>query len=134
MSYHALPELNWAGFYFLQGDELVLGPFQGRPAASRIGLGKGVCAHRRGPAPLGGKYQISNTHWWPLAMVMFYIYSSGLRIAKFIAIITLMTKMGAKSIPELVRMANILRIDCAPKDKDIRAGQRQNLLHGSMEC
>ena len=41
--YHALPELNWAGFYFLQGDELVLGPFQGRPACVRIGLGKGVC-------------------------------------------------------------------------------------------
>jgi FixJ family two-component response regulator len=46
----------------------------------------------------------------------------------------LMTKMGAKSIPELVRMANILRIDRAPKDKDIGAGQHQNFLHGSMEC
>lgn len=41
--YHALPELNWAGFYFLRGDELVLGPFQGRPACVRIPLGKGVC-------------------------------------------------------------------------------------------
>lgn len=41
--YHALPELNWAGFYFLRGGELVLGPFQGRPACVRIGLGKGVC-------------------------------------------------------------------------------------------
>jgi GAF domain-containing protein len=41
--YHALPELNWAGFYFLRGDELVLGPFQGRPACVRIALGKGVC-------------------------------------------------------------------------------------------
>jgi len=41
--YHALPELNWAGFYFLRGGELVLGPFQGRPACVRIALGKGVC-------------------------------------------------------------------------------------------
>jgi L-methionine (R)-S-oxide reductase len=41
--YHALDELNWAGFYFLRGRELVLGPFQGRPACVRIPLGKGVC-------------------------------------------------------------------------------------------
>ena len=41
--FHALPELNWAGFYFLRGGELVLGPFQGRPACVRIALGQGVC-------------------------------------------------------------------------------------------
>lgn len=41
--YHALPDLNWAGFYFFDGDELVVGPFQGRPACVRIALGKGVC-------------------------------------------------------------------------------------------
>lgn len=41
--YHSLPELNWAGFYWLRGKELVLGPFQGKPACVRIGLGKGVC-------------------------------------------------------------------------------------------
>lgn len=41
--YHALPDLNWAGFYFLRGAELVLGPFQGRPACVRIAVGKGVC-------------------------------------------------------------------------------------------
>lgn len=41
--WHALPELNWAGFYFLRGDALVLGPFQGRPACVRIALGRGVC-------------------------------------------------------------------------------------------
>ena len=39
-----LPELNWAGFYFLrQPDELVLGPFQGKPACVRIAVGRGVC-------------------------------------------------------------------------------------------
>lgn len=38
-----LPRLNWAGFYFLQGRELVLGPFQGKPACVRIPLGRGVC-------------------------------------------------------------------------------------------
>jgi GAF domain-containing protein len=41
--YQALPELNWAGFYFLRGRELVLGPFQGKVACVRIPLGSGVC-------------------------------------------------------------------------------------------
>ncbi len=41
--YRTLPDLNWAGFYFLQGDELVLGPFQGKPACTRIAVGRGVC-------------------------------------------------------------------------------------------
>jgi len=41
--YHTLPQLNWAGFYWLRGRELVLGPFQGKPACVRIALGKGVC-------------------------------------------------------------------------------------------
>lgn len=41
--FSTLPELNWAGFYFLHGKELVLGPFQGKPACSRIALDKGVC-------------------------------------------------------------------------------------------
>jgi L-methionine (R)-S-oxide reductase len=41
--YHALPDLNWVGFYFFDGAELVVGPFQGLPACVRIPLGKGVC-------------------------------------------------------------------------------------------
>jgi len=41
--FHALPRINWAGFYFLQGEELVLGPFQGKPACVRIPVGRGVC-------------------------------------------------------------------------------------------
>lgn len=41
--WHTLPALNWAGFYFLRGDTLVLGPFQGRPACVRIAMGRGVC-------------------------------------------------------------------------------------------
>ncbi|HYW79057.1 MAG TPA: GAF domain-containing protein [Thermoguttaceae bacterium] len=41
--YHGLPELNWAGFYLLRDDVLVVGPFQGKPACTRIALGKGVC-------------------------------------------------------------------------------------------
>ena len=41
--FNSLPNVNWAGFYFLHGDELVLGPFQGNPACVRIPLGKGVC-------------------------------------------------------------------------------------------
>jgi GAF domain-containing protein len=41
--FHTLPDLNWAGFYWMKGGELVLGPFQGKPACVRIALGKGVC-------------------------------------------------------------------------------------------
>jgi GAF domain-containing protein len=41
--FHTLPDLNWAGFYLLKGGELVLGPFQGKPACVRIPLGNGVC-------------------------------------------------------------------------------------------
>src|SRR5436305_15066920 len=44
--YHGLPDLNWAGFYYRRGDDLVLGPFQAKPACVRISWGKGVC----GPA------------------------------------------------------------------------------------
>jgi GAF domain-containing protein len=41
--YEALPNLNWVGFYFVEGRELVLGPFQGKVACVRIALGQGVC-------------------------------------------------------------------------------------------
>lgn len=41
--YHALPEVNWVGFYLFDGTELVVGPFQGQPACVRIALDKGVC-------------------------------------------------------------------------------------------
>lgn len=41
--YHNLDHLNWTGFYILHGNELVLGPFQGKPACIRIPLGRGVC-------------------------------------------------------------------------------------------
>jgi GAF domain-containing protein len=41
--YHSLPDVNWVGFYLLKDNELVLGPFQGRPACVRIAVGKGVC-------------------------------------------------------------------------------------------
>lgn len=49
--YHGLPDVNWAGFYVIRGNELVLGPFQGKPACVRIAPGKGVCgtaaAHKK---------------------------------------------------------------------------------------
>jgi len=41
--YGAFPDLNWAGFYFVRGEDLVLGPFQGKPACARIARGAGVC-------------------------------------------------------------------------------------------
>lgn len=60
--YHALPEVNWAGFYFLNGSELVLGPFNGKPACVRIGMGKGVC----GSAAAAGKsLLVEDVHAFP---------------------------------------------------------------------
>jgi GAF domain-containing protein len=41
--YQSLPDINWVGFYFLKASDLVLGPFQGKPACTRIPQGKGVC-------------------------------------------------------------------------------------------
>ena len=41
--YNTLPQLNWAGFYIMKNDELLLGPFMGRPACVRIAAGRGVC-------------------------------------------------------------------------------------------
>lgn len=41
--YHSLEEINWAGFYLLEGEKLVLGPFQGKPACIEIPVGRGVC-------------------------------------------------------------------------------------------
>jgi GAF domain-containing protein len=41
--YHSVPTINWVGFYRVSGRELVLGPFQGKPACIRIAHGKGVC-------------------------------------------------------------------------------------------
>lgn len=52
--YHTLDGLNWAGFYLLEGDTLVLGPFQGRPACIEIPVGRGVC----GTAVAEGKTQL----------------------------------------------------------------------------
>lgn len=41
--YHSLRDVNWAGFYLVDGKELVLGPFHGKPACIRIAMGRGVC-------------------------------------------------------------------------------------------
>lgn len=41
--FHSLPDISWCGFYFAEGDGLVVGPFQGRPACVRIARGRGVC-------------------------------------------------------------------------------------------
>ena len=41
--FQSLPDVNWVGFYIAEGKELVLGPFQGKPACARIPFGKGVC-------------------------------------------------------------------------------------------
>lgn len=43
LAWHSLPDINWCGFYLFDGNELVVGPFQGKPACVRIALGRGVC-------------------------------------------------------------------------------------------
>lgn len=57
--FREIPNLNWAGFYFVEGNELVLGPFQGQPACVRIALGRGVC----GAAAAGGRIlRVADVH------------------------------------------------------------------------
>jgi len=60
--YHALPGLNWVGFYFYDGTELVVGPFQGLPACVRIPLDKGVCG---AAARTGETQRIEDVHAFP---------------------------------------------------------------------
>ncbi len=60
--YQLLPEINWAGFYLFKEGQLVLGPFQGKPACIRIQLGKGVC----GTAAKEGKTRVvPDVHLFP---------------------------------------------------------------------
>ena len=60
--FHLLPDLNWAGWYFLRGQQLVLGPFQGKPACVRIDMGRGVC----GTAALSRQsVRVSDVHAFP---------------------------------------------------------------------
>jgi len=60
--FQSLPDINWAGFYFLKGSDLVLGPFQGKPACVRIGPGRGVC----GAAALSRQpIVVANVHDFP---------------------------------------------------------------------
>jgi GAF domain-containing protein len=60
--YHALPDLNWVGFYFWDGEELVVGPFQGLPACVRIALGRGVCGTA---AATGATQLVPDVHAFP---------------------------------------------------------------------
>lgn len=57
--FNNLADINWAGFYVLRADELVLGPFQGKPACVRIALGKGVCGTA---AQTGQTQRVENVH------------------------------------------------------------------------
>lgn len=57
-----MPKINWAGFYFLRGAELVLGPFQGKPACVRIPLGRGVCG---AAAERGQSVLVEDVHVFP---------------------------------------------------------------------
>ena len=60
--FHGLPEVSWAGFYFLKQGVLVLGPFQGKLACTRIALGKGVCGRA---AAQGSAVWVENVHEFP---------------------------------------------------------------------
>jgi GAF domain-containing protein len=60
--YDALDDVNWLGVYVLRGDELVLGPFQGKPACIRIPLGNGVCGTA---AATRETQRIANVHDFP---------------------------------------------------------------------
>ncbi len=60
--FHSLAEVNWAGFYLRRGNELVLGPFQGKPACVRIRIGQGVCG---AAAQRGETVVVADVHAFP---------------------------------------------------------------------
>ena len=60
--FYSLNEVNWAGFYFVEGDKLVLGPFQGKPACIEIPIGKGVCGTA---AALDAVQRVPDVHAFP---------------------------------------------------------------------
>lgn len=60
--YNSVPDINWAGFYFFKNGELILGPFQGKPACIRIEVGKGVCGTA---AQLKETVVVDNVHEFP---------------------------------------------------------------------
>ncbi len=60
--YHSLPDVNWLGFYFFDGRELVVGPFQGKPACVRIALERGVCG---AAARTRSTMRIADVHEFP---------------------------------------------------------------------
>jgi len=60
--HHSMPDVNWVGFYFLKGRDLVLGPFQGKPACVRIPLGQGVCGTA---AARGESIVVPDVHAFP---------------------------------------------------------------------
>lgn len=60
--YDALPDVNWCGFYLMIDGELVLGPFQGKPACIRIPVGRGVCGHC---AATGQTVLVPDVHRFP---------------------------------------------------------------------
>ncbi len=57
-----MENINWAGFYLLEGDTLILGPFQGKPACIEIPIGKGVCGTA---VSLGDTVLVKNVHEFP---------------------------------------------------------------------
>ena len=60
--FNGQPDVNWAGFYILRGEELVLGPFQGKPACVRIKVGRGVCGTC---AQIGQTQIVKDVHAFP---------------------------------------------------------------------
>ena len=60
--WQSMEELNWAGFYLREGDRLVLGPFQGKPACIEIPIGKGVCGTA---AATGETQRVEDVHAFP---------------------------------------------------------------------
>jgi GAF domain-containing protein len=60
--FHTLPDLNWAGFYLFKENQLVLGPFQGKPACIRIAIGQGVCGTA---AQKGETVVVADVHQFP---------------------------------------------------------------------
>lgn len=114
----ALPKTNWVGFYLLKNNELLLGPFQGKPACVHIPIGKGVC----GTAVASGKAQVVyDVHAFPghiacdsesKSEIVIPIYSEGRIVAVLDIDSPVIGRFDEEDLKGLSQVVHILETSC----------------------
>jgi L-methionine (R)-S-oxide reductase len=117
----ALPEINWVGFYLMQENELILGPFQGKPACIHIPLGKGVC----GTAAAKDEIEVvQDVHQFPghiacdsesASEVVIPLHSNGLVVGVLDIDSPSVARFDEEDARHLARIAKLIETACFPQ-------------------